>query len=147
MNPKYRPETATQAISHIVESAGQVTAAFGKLHRFGPHSVNPELSAAEQVENGRCLLDEIRDLHLACRHFNHLALLAGADAAMRTLVPGDRIRAHRCGGIEATYTFAAWEGAWVVSESGISDISPTAITKVNGRPVDFVKIALFGVGS
>lgn len=59
------------------------------------------------------------------------------DRAGKALKPGDRIRVSRCGGIVATYTFAGWEGYWAVSKSGIADLSPASILKVNGVPTTF----------
>ena len=63
--------------------------------------------------------------------------LAAADAARAVLKPGDRIRASRGCGPKATYTFAGWDGPWIVSRSGINDIAASSIVAVNGRPVIF----------
>ena len=50
---------------------------------------------------------------------------------------GDRIRVSRCGGIVVTYTFEEWDGVWIRSKSGIDDLHPLNILKVNGIPVCF----------
>jgi len=57
--------------------------------------------------------------------------------AKKVLKPGDRIRVTRCGGIVATYTFSHFEGYWIVSKSGIDDLSPASVFKLNGKPVNF----------
>ncbi|MEM1046446.1 MAG: hypothetical protein AAGL24_09855 [Pseudomonadota bacterium] len=59
------------------------------------------------------------------------------DAARVVLKPGDRIRATRCCQKPATYTFAGWDGNWIVTQSGIDDIPATQVTHVNGKEVDF----------
>jgi len=68
------------------------------------------------------------------KHINWLLAVA---KAKQVLKPGDRIRCSRCGGIVATYTFDGWDGNWIVSKSGINDISPTHISKLNGQPISF----------
>ncbi len=57
--------------------------------------------------------------------------------AMKILKKGDRFRASRCGGIRATYTFSHWDGCWIVTRSGISDIAAIHIDRLNGEAVDF----------
>lgn len=57
--------------------------------------------------------------------------------AKNILKAGDRIRASRCGGIRATYTFVCWDGDWIVTKSGINDIAAIHIDKVNGNQVNF----------
>ncbi len=57
--------------------------------------------------------------------------------AKKTLKKGDKIRVSRCGGIVATYTFEGWDGNWIVSKSGIDDLSASSIEKLNGAPIDF----------
>lgn len=59
------------------------------------------------------------------------------ERAKARLKIGDRIRVRRCGGISATYTLAGWDGCWMVSKSGISDLFPLHVTRVNGQPVTF----------
>lgn len=56
--------------------------------------------------------------------------------AKGVLKPGDRILVSRCGGFKATYTFNSWDGNWIVSKSGINDISAGAIEKINGQAFD-----------
>lgn len=41
----------------------------------------------------------------------------------------------------ATFTFAGWDGHWIVSKSGINDISASSITHVNGQPQSFMLVA------
>jgi hypothetical protein len=61
--------------------------------------------------------------------------VANAKAALKQ---GDRLRITRCGCLKKTWvTFDRWDGKWIVSRSGISDISPTHIDQVNNKPVDF----------
>ena len=63
--------------------------------------------------------------------------LKSVSAAKKVLKPGDRIRVSRCGGIESTYTFECWCGNWIVSKSGIDDLSASSISKVNGINTTF----------
>lgn len=64
-----------------------------------------------------------------------------SEAAKLVLKPGDRIRAsHGCRSM-ATFTFAGWDGHWIVSKSGINDISASSITHVNGQPQSFMLVA------
>lgn len=58
--------------------------------------------------------------------------------AQDVLCVGDKIRASRCGGIKSTYTFLRWENDFIVSKSGIDDISALNIDRLNGRPVNFL---------
>lgn len=58
-------------------------------------------------------------------------------AAKRTLKVGDKIRVSRCGGIRATYIFSHWDGNWIVSKSGIDDLSANSIDRLNGEPINF----------
>jgi hypothetical protein len=51
-----------QALSHLIEEAGEVLAACGKLQRHGPLSVNPLLPVAEQETNIAWLWREMADL-------------------------------------------------------------------------------------
>ena len=63
--------------------------------------------------------------------------MAAVEAAKKVLRKGDRIRVSRCGGIVATYTFDGWDGIWIRSKSGIDDLHPASISKVNGKPMCF----------
>lgn len=57
--------------------------------------------------------------------------------SMETLKPGDRFRASRCGGIRAWYRFSHWDGDELITASGIYDIHPINIDRLNGEPVSF----------
>lgn len=63
-------------------------------------------------------------------------LIAEANAK-RVLKPGDRLRVAKCPGTKRWITFAAFDGHWIVSKSGINDYSPACVDMVNGNPVDF----------
>lgn len=56
--------------------------------------------------------------------------------AQAILKPGDRLRITRCGGIESTVTFVAFNGQWIQSKT-LDDIHAVHILKVNGEIVDF----------
>jgi len=85
------------------------------------------------------------EMHPACidaRREARLAANARALAYLRPrLVAGDRIRAVRgeCGAGPATYTFAGWDGNWIVTASGINTIIPASVSRINGAPVDFME--------
>ncbi len=66
-------------------------------------------------------------------------LKAATDRARRVLRMGDRIVVTRCPGTKRTVTFEHWDGDWIVSRSGIDDISASNISKVNGEPVNFLE--------
>lgn len=61
------------------------------------------------------------------------------DRAKAALKPGDRVRLLICGGGEATYTFECWDGdgGCFQSRSGISDLHPYNVVRVNGEPTSF----------
>lgn len=59
------------------------------------------------------------------------------DNAKEILKPGDRLRVTKCPGTKRWITFAGWDGAWMVSKSGINDYSPGNVDMLNGAPVDF----------
>jgi hypothetical protein len=63
--------------------------------------------------------------------------IAATQKAKLILKVGDRIRATRCGGIKRTYQFSSWDGDWIVTKSGISDIAATHIDRLNGSSVNF----------
>ncbi|WP_310498276.1 hypothetical protein [Sandarakinorhabdus sp.] len=54
--------------------------------------------------------------------------------ARTVLRPGNQLLVARCGG-RSTFTMANWDGHWIVSISGIDDISPLCVLRVNGRDV------------
>lgn len=58
----YSPQNIDQALDHVVEECGEVIAAYGKMRRFGPQSVNVELPVEQQETNGDALLRELGDL-------------------------------------------------------------------------------------
>jgi len=58
-------------------------------------------------------------------------------AAKKILQKGDRIRVTRCPGTKRWVMFDHWDGNWIVSKSGIDDISAGTIDMLNGDPVDF----------
>jgi len=53
----------------------------------------------------------------------------------KKLKPGDRIYAVRgeCGYGYAYYTFAGWDGGWIVTASGIDTIIPASVRRINGK--------------
>jgi hypothetical protein len=57
--------------------------------------------------------------------------------AQKVLKPGDRIRARRACHPEATYTFMGWDGEWIITRSGYTDVSAPSIVKVNGEAMSF----------
>lgn len=69
MKKDYEPKTRDQALAHVVEEAGEMLAAAGKIQRFGWDSVNPELAPRCQETNARWLEREMRDLTLAISKF------------------------------------------------------------------------------
>jgi hypothetical protein len=71
------------------------------------------------------------------RERNKVKFFRATERAKAILQPGDRFRCTRCGGILATYTFASWDGCWIVSKSGISDLAASCIDRLNGSPVNF----------
>ena len=58
--------------------------------------------------------------------------------AKKILKCGDRIRVSRCSGTNTTYTFSGWDGRWIVSKSGINDISVVSVFRLNGKDIDFL---------
>lgn len=54
-----------QCLARLVEEAGEVISAAGKIQRFGFHSFNPDLPVEEQVLNKDWLACEIADLESA----------------------------------------------------------------------------------
>lgn len=58
-------------------------------------------------------------------------------SAKKVLRVGDRIRVTRCPGNKRTVTFACWDGNWIVTASGISDIGAGTIDMLNGEAIKF----------
>lgn len=74
------------------------------------------------------------------------SLIAEANAK-RILKPGDRVRVAKCPGKKRWITFAAFDGHWIVSKTGIDDFSPACVDMVNGKFVDFtVQVTLSAQG-
>lgn len=67
-----------------------------------------------------------------------LCQLATANAK-QLLKPGDRVRVTRCPGTKRWFTFARWNGPWMVSKSGIDDFHPRYVDMVNQTKVDFTR--------
>lgn len=61
MNPQYLPQTPEGRIDRLVEEAGEVLMAIGKLRRFGPDSRHPD-GGPSNIEQ---LKTELRDLRHA----------------------------------------------------------------------------------
>lgn len=60
--------------------------------------------------------------------------------AKKVLKRGDRVRgSHGCGP-KRTFIFEGWDGNWIVSKSGLCDISPCSIDRLNGVAVDFTQV-------
>ncbi|MCU0892448.1 MAG: hypothetical protein MUE77_12080 [Sandarakinorhabdus sp.] len=54
--------------------------------------------------------------------------------ARAILKVGDRLTVSRCG-YRKTYTMAGWNDPWIVSASGIYDISPLCVLRINGQHI------------
>lgn len=65
-DPKYLQAGFPKKLSHAIEECGEFLAAAGKLQRWGPYSVNPELNAEFQETNIDWLFRELLDLEEAC---------------------------------------------------------------------------------
>ncbi|USN15426.1 hypothetical protein KIKIMORA_02800 [Brevundimonas phage vB_BpoS-Kikimora] len=50
---------------------------------------------------------------------------------------GDKVRLTICGGGEATYVFDCWDGEWMISKSGIDELHPYNVVRLNGKPLSF----------
>ncbi|UTC28316.1 hypothetical protein GURKE_02850 [Brevundimonas phage vB_BpoS-Gurke] len=50
---------------------------------------------------------------------------------------GDKVRLTICGGGQATYVFADWDGEWMVSKSGVNELHPYNVVRLNGKPLSF----------
>lgn len=67
MKEEYKPRTREQKLGYLMEECGEVLAAAGKLLRWGPDSVNPELPPEAQETNRDWLMRELHDLERAIR--------------------------------------------------------------------------------
>lgn len=61
-HPEYIQPGIYATAAHAAEEAGELIQALGKLMRFGPYSVNPELPVEQQEENFIWLVREWTDL-------------------------------------------------------------------------------------
>lgn len=59
---RYKAKSYYQALGHLMEETGEVIAASGKICRWGPDCVNPELPSKEQEKNIDSLRREWEDL-------------------------------------------------------------------------------------
>lgn len=61
-NPKYLRPDFDFCLSHAIEEAGEFLSAAGKLQRWGPFSVNPELPPSERETNLAWMRREMQDV-------------------------------------------------------------------------------------
>lgn len=83
-----------------------------------------------------CLIEDVEHVNSPANRARRLAAHRLAVTVLKPMLkPGDRIRAVRgeCGAKPATYTFAGWDGGWIVSASGINTIIPASVTSINGE--------------
>ena len=68
------------------------------------------------------------------------------ERAKAVLQQGDRVRVRTCGDGHATYTFEAWDGGngFFVSKSGIDELHPNNLTRLNGQPISFRDVVHVG---
>lgn len=64
-DPKYLRQGFNFCLAHAIEECGEFLAAAGKLQRWGPHSVNPELPREMQESNIDWLFRELLDVQEA----------------------------------------------------------------------------------
>ncbi|MFK5923257.1 MAG: hypothetical protein QM496_13855 [Verrucomicrobiota bacterium] len=57
--------------------------------------------------------------------------------AKKVLQKGDRLRVFKCPGTKRWITFDHWDGAWIVSKSGIDDYAASCVDRVNDSMVNF----------
>ena len=62
-DPKYLQDGFDKKLAHVIEECGEFIAAAGKLQRWGPFSVNPELPREMQEFNVDWLWRELMDLN------------------------------------------------------------------------------------
>ena len=65
----YEPRSLVEKLGYLIEEAGEVQKAAGKLLRFGPESFDPRLLVTERVTNRDSLLNECRDMRRAIAWF------------------------------------------------------------------------------
>ena len=61
-NPRYMRPGFDFAVGKLVEECGELQAALGKMLRWGPESVNPELPIEQQETNRDWVSREIDDV-------------------------------------------------------------------------------------
>ena len=66
---KYIREDFNSQLGHIIEECGEAIAAAGKIVRFGPLSVNPELPPEKREANIDWLKRELTDVKTAIERF------------------------------------------------------------------------------
>ncbi len=67
-NPRYLQQGFEKRLSHAIEECGEFLAAAGKLQRWGPFSVNPELPQETQEANIDCLFRKAMDVQEVVEH-------------------------------------------------------------------------------
>ena len=77
MKKQYEPDHLEQAVAYFVEECGEALAAAGKLLRWGPESVNPELPVEQQEANIDWLLREMRDVATAIKRVRKFVEMGG----------------------------------------------------------------------
>lgn len=50
---------------------------------------------------------------------------------------GDKVRLSICGGGQATYVFECWDGEWMLSKSGVNELHPYNVVRLNGKAISF----------
>lgn len=65
-------------------------------------------------------------------------LLLAEERARKVLRSGDRIVFTSCPGTKRHGVFQGWDGRWICIRTR-NDVHAANISKVNGRPVDFLK--------
>lgn len=70
-NPKYMRSGFQFATGKLVEEAGELQAALGKLLRWGPESYNPELPPSQRESNSDWVRREAEDVISAIQNWLH----------------------------------------------------------------------------
>lgn len=73
MKEDYQSTTTPQALAHLAEECGELVHAIGKLWRWGPDSVNPELPVEDRVSNMEWVLNAVEDVEGAIEVFRKFA--------------------------------------------------------------------------
>jgi NTP pyrophosphatase (non-canonical NTP hydrolase) len=64
MTPGFEPKTPIAIYGHLVEEAGEVLSAIGKILRFGEESYNPFVSPEKREKNIDMMERELLDLKM-----------------------------------------------------------------------------------